>query len=100
MHINQNVAEHYVDILYEKGKQGLYYHCMATGIMRSMSTKNPDAEMLNISDGFLDLFRKKDNPDYLVIHNVLRKAAHNLYRQFLKVDENKTINKRFLNVVK
>jgi len=68
--------------------------------MRSIKVRNPEIEILNLSESFFSLFRSTGNEDFFVIGRALRRAANKLYRQFLRINKEKEVNLRFLNVVR
>jgi len=101
MLIKKIVADKYLKLLRSKGEEGLYKSAVGNGIILSVRLKNPDVELLNMADGFFALYRRggKNSEDYFLIGKALRRAAHALYRQFLRMDKNKAVNRRFLNMV-
>jgi len=101
MLIKKPTADKYLKLLQSKGENGLYKQAVGNGIILSVKIKNPDLELLDISDGFFSLHRRGGDQaeSYFIIGKVLRRAAHTLYRQFLRINKVKTVNSRFLNVV-
>lgn len=100
LRIKQDISDRYITLLKRKGEEGLYRHIFGTGIMRSTKIENPEVEILDMSEAFFTLYRRSGKEDYFIIGKVLRKAAHALYRQFLRINKDKKINIRFLNIVK
>jgi hypothetical protein len=97
--LKRDVSERYVVLLNNKGEDGLYRHVVGTGVMRSVKVPNPDLEILDMSEAFFTLFRRNGDEAYFIIGKVLRRAAHALYRQFLRINKEKQKSERFLNVV-
>ena len=97
--VKQDISDRYASILKAKGEDGLYRHVIGTGIMRSIKVQHPDIEVLNMSEAFFTLFRRTGDETYFIIGKVLRRAAHALYRQFLRLNKDKPKNDRFLNIV-
>lgn len=98
--LNEELARQYIELLEKKGESGLYKQAIAVGVRASVDIKNPENDILNLSEAFLLKFRTTGNEDYFIISKCLRRAAHALYREFLKSNKNIEFNKRFLNMVK
>lgn len=98
--LNTKIAENYTELLKSRGDDFLYRHCIAYGVKRSVDVINPEVEMLDLSESFLVMYRRTGDENYATIGRILRKAAHTLYRQFLKIYENKSRNARFIQAVK
>ncbi len=99
MDVSHKVLDKHVEILTKKGEEGLYKFCLGQGIMKSLSDKNPELEILDLSERFLGEGRLSGNKKLFIIARILRRVAHTIYRQFLKLNKSKTKNQRFLNVV-
>ncbi len=97
--LKKEISDRYLEILKNKGEDGLYRHIIGTGVMRSVRVPNPEVEILDMSDSFFSLFRSTGIDDYFIIGKILRRAAHKLYRQFLRINKEKPRSGRFLNVV-
>jgi len=97
--LKSDIADRYVALLKNKGEDGLYRHIIGTGVMRSVKVANPEIELLDMAEAFFTKFRREGIDEYFVIGKILRRAAHKLYRQFLHINKEKQVNKRFLNVV-
>lgn len=95
----QSTIDTYVKVLKNKGENGLYRYTVGNGIMMSVKISNPEVEILNISEKFFSLYRRTGDDGFFIIGKILRRAAHTIYRQFLKLNKEKEINMRFLNVV-
>jgi hypothetical protein len=98
--LTQEKIQSFENLLKNKGKEGFYTYLVGSGIMLAAKIKNPDIEYLNLSDQFFCLYRKSGNEIYFIIAKALRKSAHILYRHFLKINKDKEVNARFLNMVK
>lgn len=62
--------------------------------------QNPELDILDKADGFVELYRKTSKKEYLDVARALRKAAHLVYRKLLKEVKHKQKNlHRFLNLV-
>ena len=99
MSLPRQTLEKYLDVLKRKGESGLYRYCVGEGIMKSTVEKNPEIGMLDLSEKFLIEARLSDNDNFYLVARILRRAAHAVYRQFLKLNTGKGSNERFLNVV-
>jgi len=97
--IPQETINNYISILQNRGQAGFYKKIVGEGIIKSLDIPHPDIEILNLSDNFFILYRRSGDYNYFLIGKVLRRSAHTIYRQLLKL-KNAEINIRFLNVVK
>lgn len=87
----------------EKGESD-FYKLLITYSLNKMSLKeskgflSPEIELLEYYNGFMALYRREGNEDFLKIAKIFRRAAHKIYRVLLK---NSLINKnnKFLNLV-
>lgn len=61
---------------------------------------NLEIQMIEMSDRFLELYRRSQKEIHFVIAKVLRRAAHKIYRKTLSFHTNKKISNRFLNIIK
>jgi hypothetical protein len=59
---------------------------------------HPELELLDYHDIFIFLYRKENEPVYLEIAKLFRKAAHKIYYSMLKKNLCST-NQKFLNLV-
>lgn len=100
LNLNENTAEGYLTLLKERGENGLYKYAIAAGIKRSVKVENPENEILDLSDSFFILFRRTGEEKYFFIGKILRRAAHVIYRQLLKINDKKSYNARLLQMVK
>ena len=98
MILSQEAINCHVSTLKNKGELGLYRKIVGSGIINSLEIQNPDIEILNLSDSFFSLFRRTGESDYFIIGKVLRRSAHTIYRQLLRMKKNQ-VNARFLNIV-
>jgi hypothetical protein len=98
--LNIKTAEIYVNVLKQKGEVGLYRYIVAAGVKRLIIIENPEIEILDISEGFFALYRRTGEDTYFIIGKIIRKAAHTLYRQFLRMNTSKIPNRRFLQAIK
>jgi hypothetical protein len=99
MLIKESIIKNYLTILLSKGEDGFYKYLVGIAILQSVTNKNYEDHLLDLSDGFFSLYRKDDKEEYFVIGKILRRAAHTTYRQLLKLNSKKKINKRFLQAV-
>ena len=97
---NDDVVEKYTKLLWNSGRDGVYRHAVGTGVIRSVHTPNPEIETLNTAESFFALYRRTGEEKYFVLGRILRRAAHKIYREFLRIHEDKAVNMRFLNVVR
>ena len=98
--IAEDVAENFVKRLQTKGEEALYRYSIAQGIIRSAQQDNSEVEVLNLAEAFFLLYRRTGEDNYFVIGRILRRAAHTLYRHFMRNKIGKAPNKRFLSVVR
>lgn len=92
--VKNNIAQ-----LNKRGSDGFYRHLIAVGIKKSVNIENPQDEMIEMSDSFLQLNRRTGEEIYAELYRLFRRAAHSLYRQFNKQNKKSKINNRFLHVV-
>lgn len=98
--ITDSQLKTYQDMLTDHGEEGLYRRAVGSGIMRYASNiKNPELELLDISDAFFIANRRDEDQALFTIGKILRRAAHTLYRKLLKEKQGE-VNFRFLNVVR
>ena len=88
----------YKNILDKKGEDGFYRHVVAVGIKQSITIKNPENDLIQLSEAFFLLNRQTGENLYHTLGKLLRRAAHKLYRQFNK-EETTKISKKFLRAV-
>jgi hypothetical protein len=98
--LNDNIIEKYTKLLKNKGVDGIYRHVVAIGVISSVSVQNPEIEILDTAEAFFSLYRRTGENNYFEIARTLRKAAHRIYRQFLRMNNDKEVNMRFLNIVR
>jgi hypothetical protein len=96
--LTEKQVKTYLDMLSQHGEDGLYRKAVGTGIIRFATIKEPDVELLEISDAFFAMFRRNGDEVLFTMGKVFRRAAHTLFRQIRKEDLNP--NKRFLQMVK
>ena len=92
-----NLVEMYANILAVNGEDGAFRKFIGLGVKRSVQVQNPEVEMLDLSESFFTLYRRTGEEKYFKLGRILRRAAHRLYREFLR---DKRSNGRFLNLVK
>lgn len=97
--LTTKAAQSYVQILHDKQELGFYKHIIAAGIKRTLTTENPDVEVLDLSEQFFSLNRRTPNEDYFTIGKILRRAAHTLYRNLNAINQNRPKNSKFLQLV-
>lgn len=96
--LSQNQLKTYLEMLLRHGEDGLYRKVLGQGIIRyAANIKNPEVDLLDISEAFFSAYRAGGDDKFFIIGKVLRRAAHTLYRQ-LKHDKDQ--NTRFLNAVR
>jgi len=98
--LNENLIDKYSKLLKKRGVEGVYRHVVAIGIINSVNIRNPEIEILDMADAFFSLYRRTGENIHFEIARTLRKAAHKIYREFLRINSNKEVNMRFLNVVR
>jgi len=98
--VPKRALEDYERCLKSKGEQGLYNSVVGQGFNDRVTIANPELILLNRSEAFFSLYRSSGNEDYFTIGRILRKAAHRLYRQFRRMDEERPVNGRFLYIIK
>lgn len=98
--ITDSQVKTYISLLEERGEAGLYKFIVGNGIVQFASgSKNPDVDLLEISDCFFSLYRSSGEYNYFVVGKILRRGAHTIYRKLLK-SKNRPVNNKFLNIVK
>lgn len=95
--MHDDVANTYINMLKKYGENGLYRKAIGLSVIKYASDfKNPEIELLNISESFFLLYRRKGEDIYFTIGKIFRRAAHTLYRNLQKEAD----NKRFIRAVK
>jgi hypothetical protein len=97
--IPENLQTAYLENLRKYGEQVLYQRSVGQGMILLVENPDIDSLLLDYSDAFFVLYRKTGEEDYFVLGKVLRRAAHVIYRQIMKQDEDRKLNRRFLNIV-
>ncbi len=97
--VSKKVQEEYEDRLAEKGSTDFYRHIIGSAIINIGQFDTPEEYYLNQSEAFVILYRQTGNGNYLDISRILRRAAHRLYRQYMRMHMREK-NDRFLNLVK
>lgn len=98
--LSENQTKTYVKVYEERGANGLYKFIVGNAIVRFASgVKNPETDLLDLSDSFFSLFRCSGEDVHFDIGKTMRRGAHTIYRMLLKT-ANKQINNKFLNIVK
>lgn len=97
--VTKKTLANYERCLKDKGELGLYCSIVGEGFNSRVHNTRPEVTILDRSDAFFALYRRTGNEDYFIIGKVLRRAAHRLYRQFNKMEIDRPINGRFLNLV-
>lgn len=100
MKVTKRIREEYEKLLSDVGEARFYSHVFGTGILARRHFDYPENMMLDQSEAFFALFRTTGNYNYFVIGRVLRRAAHKLYRDSRRKNQNYPANKRFLDVVR
>jgi phage antirepressor YoqD-like protein len=87
------------------GESRFYKFLLAFGIARLVEIENktysgisPDLDLLKYYDGFIILFRREGNPEYIKIAKLFRKAAHKINRIMLEKNMT-TKSTKFLTLV-
>jgi hypothetical protein len=100
MQLDQEVVDNYVEYFHKKGEDALCKYIVGLGLRRGLKVPNPDLEILYIADSFFALYRSTGKEVYFDMGRVFRRAAHKIYRIFLKTDKDKEVNAKFLNMVR
>ena len=104
MQLDQEVVDNYVEYFHKKGEDALCKYIIGLGLKRGLkrglNIQNPELEILYISESFFALYRSTGKEVYFDMGRVFRRAAHKIYRIFLKTDKEKEINAKFLNKVR
>ena len=94
------VKDSYLNMLITYGENGLFQRCVGKGMIRSTEIKDIDVKMLDLAVSFYKLFKRTGNEKFAIISRALKRAAHVLYRQLLRINEEKKPNyKRFLTLI-
>lgn len=97
--ISEESIKNYIERLNKNGEEAFYRHLIAIGVKRSVNVKNPENEMMDMSESFLQLNRRTGEEVYAVFYRLFRRAAHTLYRQLDNKNSQKKSNNRFLHAV-
>jgi len=77
----------------------MYQYIISNGFMNYSDVRHPELDLLSAAEGFFELYRRSEKEEFYIIGRILRRAAHKLYRLYLKMDPNRRINERFLNLI-
>lgn len=100
--ISTKQQEDYLKKLDERGEFGLYKFILGSVLnnwSRGIGVKNPDVELLDLSESFFSLSRATGDKKSFLLGKVLRKVSHKLYRVTRAVDKKKVSNDRFIRSV-
>ena len=98
--LNENLIKSYVNLLTFKGELGLYRFIIGNGIIKSLKDADCELELLNLSDEFFSQYRRTGEDCHFIIGRILRRSAHTIYRQLLKINKEKKTSGRFLQIIK
>lgn len=90
----------YENLLKEKGELGLFKYLLGRGVIERADFAFPEIMMLDKAEAFFSLARRTGNQNHFQIGIILRKAAHRLYLENKKNNNDYPTNMRFLNLVK
>ena len=96
--IPDRIVDEYVAILQTYGYEGFCNHIITCGLLRETSFL--DIYYLDQSEAIFHLFRETQNENYLAVSKGLRRAAHKLHRQYLRINTDYPKNKRFLKLIR
>ena len=98
--IPNKLKTEYLYTLRKLGCEAVYRRAVGNAFIRLRDTNHPEIELLDLSESFLALYRRSGEVNYFTLSRILRKAAHSVYRELLRMGYNDEINGRFLNVVR
>lgn len=99
MTLSEEIQESYLEQLLKYGESGLTQGIINISLSNLELNARPEYRLLDQSQEFLKLFRRTGEENYLTLSKVLRRAAHIIYREYLKQNKGKLDLKRFLNIV-
>jgi len=94
--ISKKQRETHLRMFHKLGPDRFYHKVIGAGMIHSVETPDPEVAMLNTAEGFLYLFRRTGNEEFLLISKILRRAAHVVYRQLMRQNKEKKPNRRFI----
>lgn len=94
-----NLRLAYLEYLKKHGEQILYKRTVGEGLIAIVDNPEIDFLLLDYSDSFFTLYRKTGEEEYFTLGKILRRAAHVIYRQIMKQNENRLPNNRFLYMI-
>lgn len=98
--VPKRIKDSYLSMLVTYGEDGLFQRCVGQGMIRSADIKDIDVEILDLATSFYKLFKRTGNEKFAIISRAQKRAAHVVYRQLLRINEEKRPNhKRFLTLV-
>ena len=98
--VPKRIKDSYLNMLVTFGEDGLFQRCVGQGMMKSADYKDVDLKMLDLATSFYKLFKRTGNERFATISRAQKRAAHVVYRQLLRINEDKRPNhKRFLTLV-
>lgn len=98
--ISNKVKTEYLHTLRKHGHEAAYRRAIGNAFIRLKDTNHPEIELLDLSEAFLTLYRRSGDGNYFALSRIIRRAAHAVYRELLRMGHNDEINARFLNVVR
>ena len=98
--VPKKIKTGYLSMLCAYGEEGLFQRCVGAGMMRSAAVTDIEIEMLDLAEAFLSLYRRTGEEKFAMISRVQKRAAHVVYRQLLRMDDDRKPNyKRFLTLI-
>lgn len=98
--ISNKVKTTYLHTLRKQGEEAVYRRAIGSCFVRLEDTNHPEIDLLDLSEAFLILYRRSGDIDYFTLSKAIRRAAHTVYRELLRMGHNDEINARFLNMVR
>jgi hypothetical protein len=98
--VTKRIQEEYSGLLKDVGEDRFFNHVFGNGVSARKHYEHPEIVMLEQSESFFSLFRTTGDGNYFVIGKILRRAAHKLYRDGRKKNQEYPINKKFLQLIK
>ena len=98
--ITEEIGNDYIKALSDMGPHRLCDKIVERALDSKDDILYPELDILEFAEAFFALHRRTENYKYSEVGQIVRRAAHIVYRESLKNDKNKTPNKeRFLTLV-
>lgn len=96
---NKSQKDYYLKLLDQSGIEGIYRKAIGKAFLHLPDESTIDLNLMDLSDSFFSLHKQTGEEKFFQIGKALRRAAHMVYRELMRMNKRKPKNIRFLNVV-